>query len=90
MKIGLIGDHISDIYIYGKMTRFSPESPIPIFDIENENHRSGGASNVFSNLRSMGLDVNYYTNSEKFSIKRRFVCDGHILFRADQEKYTIT
>lgn len=33
MKIGLIGDHISDIYVYGKMTQFPPESPNPIFDI---------------------------------------------------------
>lgn len=90
MKIGLIGDHISDVYIYGDMTRFSPESPIPIFDMVKEEHRPGGASNVFANLRSMDADVNYYTNSVKFSTKRRFVCGGHILFRVDHEEYTIS
>lgn len=90
MKLGLIGDHILDIYIYGNMTRVSPESPIPIFDIVKESHRPGGASNVFTNLRSMGINVNYHTNYHKFSVKRRFVCKGHILFRADLEEYTIS
>lgn len=87
MKIGLIGDHILDVYIHGEMKRFSPESPIPIFDIlkSKEELRPGGASNVKGNLLSLGAEVLYYRDTENFSIKYRYVCDGHILFRADED-----
>lgn len=86
MKIGLIGDHIQDIYIYGKMTRFSPESPIPIFDITHTEERAGGASNVNNNLMKLGAYVDYYFDSIEYSIKRRYVCDNHIMFRCDEDK----
>jgi len=89
MKIGLIGDHISDAYIYGSMKRFSPESPIPIFDIEREEWKAGGASNVNNNLLAFGDSVDYYYNFEKehVSVKRRYVCDGHIMFRCDEDRF---
>ena len=86
MKIGLIGDHIVDVYIYGKMTRFSPESPIPIFDIIDEESRAGGASNVNNNLRALGADCLYFYDNTNYSTKRRYVCDGHIMFRCDEDK----
>lgn len=86
MKIGLIGDHISDIYIHGKMTRFSPESPIPIFDIVEEETKDGGASNVNNNLIALGAYIDYYTDFDRYSIKKRYVCDGHIVFRVDDDR----
>jgi len=86
MKIGLIGDHILDVYIYGKMNRFSPESPIPIFDVIREESRSGGASNVNSNLTKLGAYVDYHFDGSNFSIKKRYVCDNHIIFRCDEDK----
>jgi D-beta-D-heptose 7-phosphate kinase/D-beta-D-heptose 1-phosphate adenosyltransferase len=86
MKIGLIGDHIEDIYIYGKMNRFSPESPIPIFDIEREEIRAGGASNVNNNLIKLGAYVYYFCDGVDYSVKRRYVCDNHIMFRCDEDK----
>ena len=86
MKIGLIGDHISDIYIYGKMNRFSPESPVPIFDIIKEESRPGGASNVNNNLIKLGAYVDYYYDTIDYSVKKRYVCDGHIMFRVDEDK----
>ena len=86
MKIGLIGDHITDIYIYGKMNRFSPESPIPIFDIADSESRPGGASNVNNNLMMLGAYVDYYFDDQNFSVKKRYVCDNHIIFRVDEDK----
>lgn len=86
MKIGLIGDHITDIYIYGKMKRFSPESPIPIFDITHQEIRPGGASNVYNNLQILGANTSYYNDSENHSVKKRYVCDNHIMFRCDDDK----
>jgi D-beta-D-heptose 7-phosphate kinase/D-beta-D-heptose 1-phosphate adenosyltransferase len=88
MKIGLIGDRITDIYIYGKMTRFSPESPIPIFDIISQEERDGGASNVNNNLLKLGANVHYYFDKVDYSIKKRYVCDNHIMFRCDEDKFS--
>lgn len=90
MKIGLIGDHITDIYIYGTMKRFSPESPIPIFDITHQEERSGGASNVNNNLKALGAYTLYYFDELEYSIKKRYVCDGHIMFRCDEDKTSKT
>lgn len=90
MKIGLIGDHITDIYIYGKMNRFSPESPIPIFDITEVETRAGGASNVNNNLQALGVHCLYYFDGTDYSTKRRYVCDGHIMFRCDEDKFSQT
>jgi D-beta-D-heptose 7-phosphate kinase/D-beta-D-heptose 1-phosphate adenosyltransferase len=84
MNIGLIGDHISDVYIYGKVERISPESPAPIFTQIRTELRPGGAGNVKENLKSLGAEVIYYHDSAS-SLKTRYVCDNHIIFRSDDD-----
>lgn len=88
MRIGLIGDHISDIYVYGEMKRFSPESPIPIFDKLSYETRPGGAGNVNNNLIALGAYVDYFFDRIDYSVKIRYVCDSHIMFRMDEDKYS--
>ena len=83
--IAVIGDFIHDIYIHGKVERISPESPIPVFVEERSEVRPGGAGNVEANLRSLGNRPKFYYTSN--SVKRRYVCDNHIMFRSDTEKY---
>jgi D-beta-D-heptose 7-phosphate kinase/D-beta-D-heptose 1-phosphate adenosyltransferase len=85
MNIGLIGDHITDLYIYGSVNRISPESPIPIFSESYSLSKEGGSGNVRANLESLGNTVEYFSN--KNSIKTRYVCNNHILFRSDNETY---
>lgn len=86
--IVVIGDSISDIYIYGSVERISPESPIPIFKTTRQEKRAGGSGNVVSNLVALGESVLHYHDTNN-SIKTRYVCDNHILFRADTETYKI-
>jgi len=85
MKICVIGDFITDIYVFGEVSRISPESPIPIFNKLDQQTRSGGAGNVVSNLQSLGSDVVTYGSYN--SIKYRYVTNNHILFRMDDEQY---
>ena len=86
--ITVIGDYIQDHYIYGSVERISPESPIPIFKTLNEERRAGGSGNVVNNLIALGESVLHY--HEPFnSMKVRYVCDNHIVFRADSENYII-
>ena len=85
MTIGLIGDFIEDIYVYGNMSRISPESPIPIFEEKNKEAKAGGAGNVKANLEALGSKVVSYFGHN--SQKTRFVCDNQIVFRSDKEEY---
>jgi D-beta-D-heptose 7-phosphate kinase/D-beta-D-heptose 1-phosphate adenosyltransferase len=58
-KILLIGDNCTDVYQYGSVDRISPEAPVPVFRLLNEEHRPGMAGNVFNNLQALGCEVNY-------------------------------
>ncbi len=50
----VIGDVMIDCYITGKVSRISPEAPVPIVNAQSRNYRLGGAANVALNLKSLG------------------------------------
>ena len=49
-KILIVGDVMLDKYYFGKVDRISPEAPVPIVNIQKEESRLGGASNVANNI----------------------------------------
>lgn len=53
-KILVFGDIIFDRYVFGTVDRISPEAPIPVVKVNNEDFRMGGAGNVASNIDSLG------------------------------------
>ena len=52
--IAVIGDLMADSYIWGTVSRISPEAPVPVVDVESEQLRLGGAANVAHNIQSLG------------------------------------
>jgi D-beta-D-heptose 7-phosphate kinase/D-beta-D-heptose 1-phosphate adenosyltransferase len=50
----VIGDLILDHYIWGRVSRISPEAPVPVVHVESESVRLGGAANVFNNVLTLG------------------------------------
>lgn len=52
-RIAVIGDLMLDRYLFGSVTRMSPEAPVPILDIEVTETRLGGAANVGHNIHSL-------------------------------------
>jgi len=50
----IIGDVMIDSYMWGKVERISPETPVPIVSISNKENRLGGAANVALNITSLG------------------------------------
>ncbi len=56
-KVLVVGDLILDEFIWGNVTRISPEAPVPVVWVNSENFMPGGASNVASNIRSLGGQV---------------------------------
>ncbi len=56
-KILVLGDLILDHYIWGTVTRVSPEAPVPVVHVNSESHRMGGAANVYHNIATLGGQV---------------------------------
>ncbi|MGR5119579.1 bifunctional D-glycero-beta-D-manno-heptose-7-phosphate kinase/D-glycero-beta-D-manno-heptose 1-phosphate adenylyltransferase HldE [Vibrio astriarenae] len=50
----IIGDVMLDRYWYGPTGRISPEAPVPVVKVENNEERPGGAANVAMNIASLG------------------------------------
>jgi rfaE bifunctional protein kinase chain/domain len=53
-KILVVGDLMLDEFLWGKVTRISPEAPVPVVDIQRRAAYPGGAANVARNLASLG------------------------------------
>lgn len=53
-KVLVIGDIIMDEYVWGDVSRISPEAPVPVVDVKRETKMLGGAGNVVSNICSLG------------------------------------
>lgn len=53
-KVLVVGDLILDRYIWGKVSRVSPEAPVPVVEVTADNYRLGGAANVANNIVSLG------------------------------------
>jgi rfaE bifunctional protein kinase chain/domain len=53
-RIAVVGDLMLDRYMFGSVTRISPEAPVPVLEIENEQARLGGAANVGHNIVGLG------------------------------------
>lgn len=56
-KILVVGDLILDQYIWGQVSRISPEAPVPVVTVSSETIQLGGAANVSNNIRSLGGQV---------------------------------
>ncbi len=56
-RVVILGDLIVDQYIWGQVSRISPEAPIPVVEVVRESFSPGGAANVASNLNALGASV---------------------------------
>ena len=90
-RILLVGDIMLDTFVYGGVSRISPEGPIPVLSVSREDKMLGGAGNVFANLRALGCEVDVVsvvgqdaagreimdTVEDKGSITKGFVIDDN-------------
>jgi len=53
-KVGVLGDIMLDEYILGKVSRISPEAPVPIVEVSEEYFLLGGASNMANSIKALG------------------------------------
>jgi len=62
MKILVIGDSCTDVFVYGQIDRLCPEAPVPIFQPVSQKQNGGMARNVKNNLVALGADVHIISN----------------------------
>src|SRR5438552_1005730 len=56
-RLLVIGDLILDEFIWGKVSRISPEAPVPVVEVSSESYFPGGAANVARNLCQFTSEV---------------------------------
>ena len=56
-RILVVGDVMLDRYVWGDVDRISPEAPIPVLSVANEETKLGGAASVVNNLFVLDVDV---------------------------------
>lgn len=54
VKILIVGDVMIDKYLWGEVTRISPEAPVPVVRLEKTSLIAGGAANVAANIAGLG------------------------------------
>ncbi|MBI3322958.1 MAG: bifunctional hydroxymethylpyrimidine kinase/phosphomethylpyrimidine kinase [Candidatus Omnitrophica bacterium] len=56
-RVLVVGDLMFDEFVWGKVSRISPEAPVPVVWVQRESVMPGGAANVASNIRALGGQV---------------------------------
>ena len=54
VEILVVGDVMLDAFIVGRVTRISPEAPVPVVAFDHDTFRIGGAANVAHNIAALG------------------------------------
>jgi rfaE bifunctional protein kinase chain/domain len=50
----VVGDIMADHFIWGRVSRISPEAPVPVVEVTKDNFMLGGCANVLNNIFSAG------------------------------------
>ncbi len=56
-RVLVLGDLMVDQFVWGRVSRISPEAPVPVVDVLSESLLLGGCANVLNNIHSMGGNV---------------------------------
>ncbi len=57
LNVLVVGDLMLDHYVWGGVSRISPEAPVPVVDVSKETEMPGGAGNVALNMATLGANV---------------------------------
>jgi bifunctional ADP-heptose synthase (sugar kinase/adenylyltransferase) len=84
-KVLVIGESCTDVFIYGKTERKSPEGKGPVFVPTKEVYGNGMALNTANNLSAMGVDVDVYSDNGGIT-KTRYVNEttNELYLRVDE------
>jgi D-beta-D-heptose 7-phosphate kinase/D-beta-D-heptose 1-phosphate adenosyltransferase len=58
-RVLVVGDVMLDEWVWGRVSRISPEAPVPVVAVDDHSFTLGGAGNVANNLRAIGARVSF-------------------------------
>src|SRR4051812_45932056 len=53
----VVGDLMLDEFLWGHVSRISPEAPVPVVEVQRRTFTAGGAANTAANLAALGAEV---------------------------------
>jgi D-glycero-beta-D-manno-heptose-7-phosphate kinase len=56
-RVLVVGDLMLDEFVWGRVSRISPEAPVPVVEVLRESYYPGGAGNVARNVRECGTEA---------------------------------
>ncbi len=59
LRVLVVGDVMIDEWVWGQVTRISPEAPVPVVTVTDHSFTLGGSGNVAGNLRALGIGVGF-------------------------------
>ena len=88
MKILIVGDSCTDVFVYGEITRLSPEAPVPVFNPLRQRENDGMARNVANNVEALNVTIHTITNKNDIR-KVRYVDkkSNQLVLRVDEHDY---
>ena len=88
MIILIVGDSCEDVFIYGDITRLTPEAPAPVFNPLRKKINGGMAKNVANNVEALKTTIFTVTNNNNIR-KVRYVDDksNQLVLRVDEHDY---
>jgi D-beta-D-heptose 7-phosphate kinase/D-beta-D-heptose 1-phosphate adenosyltransferase len=57
VRVVVLGDVMLDTYVWGNVSRISPEAPVPVFEVVERTHQPGGAANAAAGIAALGGSV---------------------------------
>ena len=87
----IVGDVMLDHFVIGRVSRISPEAPVPVVQYDHDEYRIGGAGNVANNVRALGgaVDLVGLIGQDRDADalcaelhSRQIGCDGLVIDRA--------
>lgn len=83
-RLLVIGDLMLDEFVWGRVTRISPEAPVPVVEVIRESYYPGGAANVARNVRefTLGVDIMGLVGEDSHADRlRRILTENGIALR---------
>jgi D-beta-D-heptose 7-phosphate kinase/D-beta-D-heptose 1-phosphate adenosyltransferase len=92
-RVLVVGDVMVDEWVWGHVSRISPEAPVPVVAVSDHSFTLGGAGNVANNLRAIGASVSFAVARDAIvtladrptTRKTRIVAHNQQVVRADWE-----
>src|SRR5213594_3326169 len=60
IRVLVVGDVMLDQFLWGRVSRISPEAPVPVVEFERESFMPGGAANVARNLADLNAPTELF------------------------------